>query len=126
MAEKRMKKANLLPVIVLLSAVMILPAAASAKTYEEYNFWAQGCLNGAASALTVLYFPVKLGYGALGTLTAGTINLFSARYAAPTAEKIALTAAGGDWYLTPQILLGEKKLRFSGCDDRGDTAMPAY
>ncbi|MCX5903765.1 MAG: hypothetical protein NTV89_09930, partial [Proteobacteria bacterium] len=65
-------------------------------------------------------------YGAFGTLSAGTVNLFSARYAAPTAEKIALTAAGGDWYITPRILLGEKKLRFSGCDDRGGTAAPAY
>ena len=126
MAEKSMKRMNAVFIIILLSAVLFVPAIASAKTYEEYGFWSQGCLNGAASALTVLYFPVKLGYGAFGTLTAGTINLFSARYAAPTAEKIALTAAGGDWYITPQILLGEKKLHFSGCDDRGGTAMPAY
>jgi hypothetical protein len=123
MVEKIMKRAL---VIVLLSAVVFVPATASAKTYEECNFWAQGCLNGVASALTVPYFPVKLGYAALGTLAAGTINLFSARYAAPTAEKTALTAAGGDWYITPQILLGEKKLHFSGCDDRGGTAAPAY
>jgi hypothetical protein len=121
-----MKKLNMVIIAVLLAAVVFVPAAASAKTYEEYNFWAQGFLNGAASALTVIYFPVKLGYAALGTLAAGTINLFSARYAAPTAEKTALTAAGGDWYITPQILLGEKKLHFSGCDDRGGTATPAY
>jgi hypothetical protein len=126
MAEKSMKRINAVFIIILLSAVLFMSARASAKTYEECGFWSQGCLNGAASALTVLYFPVKLGYGAFGTLTAGTINLFSARYAAPTAEKIALSAAGGDWYITPQILLGEKKLHFSGCDDRGGTAMPAY
>ncbi|MCX5903818.1 MAG: hypothetical protein NTV89_10200 [Proteobacteria bacterium] len=107
-----MKKMNTVLIIVLLCMAVFMPAAASAKTYEEYGFWSQGCLNGAASALTVLYFPVKLGYGAFGTLSAGTVNLFSARYAAPTAEKIALTAAGGDWYITPRILLGEKKRSF--------------
>jgi hypothetical protein len=112
--------------IVLLCAAVFIPAPASAKTYEEHGFWSQGLLNGAASALTVLYFPVKLGYGAFGTLTAGTVNLFSARYAAPTAEKIGLSAAGGDWYITPQILTGEKELHFSGCDTPGDTAMPVY
>jgi len=121
-----MKKIIGVLIIVLLCVTVFMPAIASAKTYEEYGFWSQGCLNGAASALTVLYFPVKLGYGAFGTLTAGTVNLFSARYAAPTAEKIAFTAAGGDWYITPRILLGEKQLNFSGCDDRGDTAMPVY
>ena len=126
MMEKSMKNIIGVLIIVLLCVAVFMPAPASAKTYEEYGFWSQGWLNGAASALTVLYFPVKLGYGAFGSLTAGTVNLFSARYAAPTAEKIALSAAGGDWYITPQILLGEKKLRFSGCDDRGGTAMPAY
>jgi len=116
MMEKSMKRASMLLIIVLLSAVFFV-SAASAKTYEEYNFFAQGCLNGAASVLTVPYFPVKLGYAALGVLTAGTVNLFSARYAEPTAEKIAVTAAGGDWYITPRILLGEKKLAFNGCVD---------
>ena len=113
-------------VIVLLSAVVFVPAAASAKTYEEYNFWAQGSFNGAACLLTVPYFPVKLAYALFGTLAAGTINLFSARYAAPTAEKTALTVEGGDWYITPRILLGEKKLHFNGCDDRGGMTAPAY
>ena len=121
-----MKKMNMVIIVVLLSTVVFVPAAASAKTYEEYNFWAQGCLNGAACLLTVPYFPVKLAYALFGTLAAGTINLFSARYAAPTAEKTALTVAGGDWYITPRILLGEKKLHFNGCDDRGGTTAPAY
>ena len=117
MAEKSMKRMNAVFIIILLSAVLFMPAIASAKTYEECGFFVQGCLNGAASILTVPYFPVKLGYAILGTLSAGTVNLFSARYAAPTAEKIAFTAAGGDWYITPRILLGEKQLNFSGCAD---------
>jgi len=121
-----MKKINAALIVLLLSAALFMPAAASAKTYEEYGFWSQGCLNGAAAVLTVLYFPVKLGYGALGTLTAGAVNVFSARYAEPTAEKIALTAAGGDWYITPRILTGEKEFHFSGCDDRRSMTTAAY
>ena len=122
-----MKRLNAVLIIMLLSAALFMQAPASAKTYEEYGFWSQGCLNGAASALTVLYFPVKLGYAVPSERLLPEPLIYSARdMPRPQRKRPPSPSAGGDWYITPRILLGEKKLHFNGCDDRGGTAMPAY
>ncbi|MCX5895331.1 MAG: hypothetical protein NTZ51_05830 [Proteobacteria bacterium] len=112
-----MDKKKLLLIGFISLLLLALPAQAPAKTYEECNFFTKGCLNGAATILSLPYFPVKLGYALMGTLTAGTLNACTLKYAEPVTEKIAIRAAGGDWYITPQILLGEKKLSFSGSPD---------
>jgi hypothetical protein len=95
-------------------SVFMHPSVAPTATYEACNGPAKCGLFVASSLLTLPYFFAKMGYGVMGTFTAGTINFLSFRYAEPTAEKIAFKSAGGDWYITPQILLGEKKLEFSG------------
>ncbi len=115
--ERIMKRMNLLFFIVLLSSAVFLPMTAQTKTYEECNVPAKAGLITASSLLTLPYFFIKMGYGVMGAFTAGTINFLSFRYAEPTAEKIAIKSAGGNWYITPQILLGEKKLEFSGSID---------
>ena len=94
--------------------IFMCPALTPAATYENCNLPAKSGLIAASAVLTIPYFVAKMGYGLLGTLTAGTINFFSFRYAEPTAEKIAFKSAGGDWYVTPDHLLGDKKLQFVG------------
>ncbi len=98
---------------VALSMVMC-PAQAQAKSFDQCNLAAQSGLATASALLTLPYFTVKMGYAFIGTLTAGAINFFSFRYAEPTAEKIACQSAGGNWYVTPDNLLGEKQLQFIG------------
>lgn len=95
-------------------SIFMCPALTPAKTYQDCNLPAKAGLVAASTVLTVPYFVAKMGYGFAGALTAGTINFFSFRYAEPQAEKIAQTSAGGDWYITPAILLGEQKLQFVG------------
>ena len=95
-------------------SIFMCPALTPAATYENCNLPAKSGLIAASAVLTIPYFVAKMGYGLLGTLTAGTINFFSFRYAEPTAEKIAFKSAGGDWYVTPDHLLGDKKLQFVG------------
>ena len=95
-------------------SIFMYPAMAPAKTYEQCNTAAKCGLVTASSILTLPYCIVKTGYAFGGIVTAGAINLFSFRYAEPTAEKIAFKSAGGDWYITPDHLLGEKKLQFVG------------
>jgi hypothetical protein len=109
-----MKKKNILLIILTAIGIVICPAMAPAAPYESCNLPAKSGLVAASAVLTIPYFVAKMGYGFAGTLTAGAINFFSFRYAEPTAEKIAFKSAGGDWYITPDNLLGEKKLQFVG------------
>ena len=90
------------------------PALTPAANYEDCNLPAKSGLIAASTVLTVPYFVAKMGYGLAGALTAGTVNFFSFRHAEPEAEKIAFKSTGGDWYITPDILLGERKLQFIG------------
>jgi hypothetical protein len=109
-----MGKKNALLISFIVISIFMCPSLTPATTYEDCNLPAKSGLFIASSILTPPYFTAKMGYGLLGTLTAGTINFFSFRYAEPTAEKIASQSAGGDWYVTPDHLLGEKKLQFVG------------
>jgi uncharacterized membrane protein len=109
-----MNKKNALFIGLIAISIFMCPAMAPAAPYENCNLPAKSGLVAASAALTIPYFVAKMGYGFAGTLTAGAINFFSFRYAEPTAEKIAFKSAGGDWYITPDHLLGEKKLQFVG------------
>jgi len=109
-----MGKKNGLLISFIAISVFMCPALTPAATYENCNLPAKSGLIAASAVLTVPYFVAKMVYGFAGTVTAGTINFFSFRYAEPTAEKIAFKSAGGDWYVTPDHLLGDKKLQFVG------------
>lgn len=109
-----MNKKGALIITSIVISIFMCPAQAPAKSFDQCNPAAQSGLATASALLTLPYFTVKMGYAFIGTLTAGAINFFSFRYAEPTAEKIACQSAGGNWYVTPANLLGEKKLRFIG------------
>jgi len=109
-----MNKKNALLIGFIAISIFMCPAMAPAASYENCNLPAKGGLIAASAVLTIPYFVAKTVYGFAGTLTAGAINFFSFRYAEPTAEKIAFKSAGGDWYVTPDHLLGDKKLQFVG------------
>ena len=109
-----MNKKNSLLIGFIAISIFMCPALTPAATYENCNLPAKSGLIAASAFLTIPYFVAKTVYGFAGTVTAGAINFFSFRYAEPTAEKIAFKSAGGDWYVTPDHLLGDKKLQFVG------------
>ncbi len=109
-----MNKTTALIISCVAISIALIPAAARAKSFEQCNPAAQAGLAAASALVTLPYFTMKMGVAIVGTLTAGAINFFSVRYAEPTAETIAGKSAGGDWYVTPDHLLGEKQLRFIG------------
>ena len=109
-----MGKKNVLLISFIAISIFMCSAMAPAASYENCNLPAKGGLIAASAVLTIPYFVAKTVYGFAGTVTAGAINFFSFRYAEPTAEKIAFKSAGGDWYVTPDHLLGDKKLQFVG------------
>jgi hypothetical protein len=97
--------------------IVFISGKVFAKTYEDCNTMTKTGLYVASSLLTIPYFGVKAGYAILGTLAAGTINGVTGKRAEPYAETLAIKSTGGDWYITPRILLREKKLIFYGAVD---------
>ena len=67
---------------------------------------------GTGSVLTTLvYAPVKASFCILGGITSG----FTLPFGGPeTAGKVATTACGGTWAITPDALKGKERVRFVG------------
>jgi hypothetical protein len=91
-----------------------LPAAAGAKTYDECGFMAKTGLVLASVITTPVYFVCKVPVAAVGAAVAAPVNFFSMRAAAGFAEPFALRTMCGDWYITPSVLHGDRKLQYFG------------
>lgn len=92
-------------VIAALGAALLPPAAAAESTSQEV-------LYGVGSVTsTLVYAPVKASFCILGAVTSG----FTLPFGGPrTAEKVATTACGGTWAVTPAALKGKEPIRFVG------------
>jgi hypothetical protein len=92
-------------VIAALGAALLPPSAAADSTSQEV-------LYGVGSVTsTLVYAPVKASFCILGAVTSG----FTLPFGGPrTAEKVATTACGGTWAITPDALRGEDPVRFVG------------
>jgi hypothetical protein len=60
---------------------------------------------------TLLYAPVKGSFCILGGITSGFTLPFGGT---ATAGKVATTACGGTWAITPNALKGKERVRFVG------------
>jgi hypothetical protein len=60
---------------------------------------------------TLVYAPIKASFCILGAVTSGLTLPFGGPR---TAEKIASTACGGTWAITPAALEGREPVRFVG------------
>jgi len=60
---------------------------------------------------TLLYAPVKGSFRILGGITSGFTLPFGGT---DTAGKVATTACGGTWAITPDALKGKERVRFVG------------
>ena len=73
---------------------------------------AQDVAYGVGSATTTLvYAPVKASFCILGAVTSGLTLPFGGTR---TADKVASTACGGTWVVTPAALRGQEPVRFMG------------
>ncbi len=96
--------------LVLLSGIGCVLATVVAPAYGEPT--SQDVAYGTGSVLTTLvYAPVKASFCILGGITSG----FTLPFAGPqTAGKVASTACGGTWAITPDVLKGKEPVRFVG------------
>jgi len=60
---------------------------------------------------TLLYFPFKTSFCVVGAVTSGLTLPFGGT---DTAGKVATTACGGTWVITPATLKGKEPVRFMG------------
>ena len=100
---------NVIPRVALAVAVAVLAAAlpvyAADSTSQEVAYGVGSVTS------TLVYAPVKASFCILGAVTSG----FTLPFGGPrTAEKVASTACGGTWAVTPAVLKGREPLRFVG------------
>ena len=82
------------------------PGAAPAESTSQDVAYGVGSVT-----TTLVYAPIKASFCLLGAVTSG----FTLPFAGPrTAEKVASTACGGTWAITPAALRGRESVRFVG------------
>jgi hypothetical protein len=88
-------------------AVLAVGPAAAESAADEAAYGAGAVLG------TVLYAPFKTTFCVVGGVTSGLSLPFGGT---KTAGKIATSACGGTWAITPQALKGREPVRFVGSD----------
>lgn len=98
------KLAALRITLVMLAAVW--PGAAAAESTSQDVAYGVGSVT-----TTLVYAPIKASFCILGAVTSG----FTLPFGGPrTAEKVASTACGGTWMVTPAALKGRESIHFVG------------
>jgi len=82
------------------------PGAAAAESTSQDVAYGVGSVT-----TTLVYAPIKARFCLLGAVTSG----FTLPFGRPrTAEKVASTACGGTWMVTPAALKGREPIHFVG------------
>jgi len=82
------------------------PGAAAAESTSQDVAYGVGSVT-----TTLVYAPIKASFCILGAVTSG----FTLPFGGPrTAEKVASTACGGTWMVTPAVLKGREPVHFVG------------
>lgn len=99
----------------LVGSMTVLPAdAASGDTTSQQVAYGSGSV-----LTTLVYAPVKATFCILGGMASG----FTLPFAGPqTAGKVATTACGGTWAITPDALRGKEPVQFVGGGSSDRTA----
>jgi hypothetical protein len=93
-------------VLALTVAIAAVPAPARAESTAQEVAYGVG-----SATSTLVYAPVKASFCILGTVTSGLTLPFGGPR---TAGKVASTACGGTWVVTPAALRGREPVRFMG------------
>ena len=98
-------------------AQVSVPRDVDAKQFAEHTPAGKAGLVAASVVSSAVYFPFKAAYAILGGITSGLTYSVSLAKESETANRIAVKAFTGDWYIHPNILTSEEDLNFSGPDD---------
>ena len=93
-------------VLALTVAIAAVPAPARAESPAQEVAYGVG-----SATTTLVYAPVKASFCILGAVTSGLTLPFGGPR---TAGKVASTACGGTWVVTPAALRGREPVRFMG------------
>jgi len=85
-----------------------------AITFSEAGPWEKTGLVTLSLITSVVYTPVKLTYAVLSTVTSGVVLGLTGGDDNGAASKIAKRSVNGDWYVPPDVFLGNKNLEFIG------------
>ena len=97
-------------VLALVGGIGLVVSAAGSQAHAGST--AQEVAYGTGSVFsTLLYAPVKGSFCILGGITSGFTLPFGGT---ATAGKVATTACGGTWAITPNALKGKERVRFVG------------
>jgi len=86
----------------------------SRPTYVERTPLQKGLLGAGAVGCSVVYTPIKACYAAGGTVAGGLVFLMSAGQSSTAAGQILQRSTRGDWFVHPDHLTGDRRLRFRG------------
>jgi len=93
-------------VLALTVAIAAVPGPARAESTAQEVAYGVG-----SATSTLVYAPVKASFCILGAVTSGLTLPFGGPR---TAGKVASTACGGTWVVTPAALRGREPVRFMG------------
>ena len=114
-------KKSLLALIIALVIVAGIPIPADAGTFTEAGPWEKTGLVSLSIITSVVYTPLKFTYATLGTLTSGLVLGFTGGDDNGTASKIARRSVTGDWWVAPDVFLGNKNLDFVGPESKAES-----
>ncbi|MCA9424494.1 MAG: hypothetical protein KC994_05445 [Candidatus Omnitrophica bacterium] len=105
-----------------LVAIVVLgfgAASVSAQTHAQVSYlertpMEKGLLGVGAVGCSILYTPVKACYAAGGTVASGLVFIMSAGQSSTAAGQILQRSTRGDWFVHPDHLTGQRRLRFRG------------
>lgn len=115
LAAPRLRCLILIGWFIALGPITEREACANTQTgYYERSPVEQGFLTAGAVGCSLVYTPLKACYAAGGTVAGGMVFLMSAGQSATAAGKILDRSTRGDWYVHPDHLTGQRRLRFRG------------
>ena len=104
-------KKVIVSIVFLLTFNLISTGFVNAKMFTELStgekiYWITGSV-----LITPAYLPFKVIYTGIGLAGSGAVFLGTAGFARQTALDLAKRSIGGDWYIHPDYLLGNQKIR---------------
>jgi hypothetical protein len=95
--------------------VSALPALGEPKNADQ-NIAVEGGLGAGSALASIAWAPVKLVY-VLGGLVIAGLGYGWAGADSEVSKRVLRTCLAGDYIITPEHLMGEKRIRFAGGED---------
>jgi len=99
--------------LILVGLLLCLLSQVALADTKDSNYWSDAGYGTLAVVVNILYMPVKVVYGTLGTLTGGLAYLVTVGDA-DTAQSIWSVSVGGSYVVTPAMLRGDEPILFNG------------